>query len=154
MISVSTSPSSVPQNSQEQVTRSGHAKGKSEMYMSSRDWLKVLIVQLLIVKDTSVIIKISSKYKLFYYTPFYFTSDTSSFASRCKNCSCFKVSYNCQLLSSQRHGLKAKKLVFYDLLQTLTFKHCDGVVDIQMAPGALDSTDAVSNQVRLKFNFH
>ena len=44
---------------------------------------------------------------------------------------------------SQRHGLKSKKLAFYDLLQTLAFKHCDGVVDIQMAP-ASDSTDAVS----------
>lgn len=48
-ISVSTSaPSSAPPNGQEhQVTRSGHAKGKNEMYMSSRDWLKVLIVHLL-----------------------------------------------------------------------------------------------------------
>lgn len=44
--------------------------------------------------------------------------------------------------------------MFYDLLHTLAFKHCDGVVDIQMAPAALDSTDAVSNQLRLKFNFH
>eukprot|EP00795_Rhopilema_esculentum_P000270 gene270-9918_t len=33
-----------------------------------------------------------------------------------------------------RHGLKAKKLGFYDFLQTLAFKHCDGVVDIQHAP--------------------
>ena len=46
-------------------------------------------------------------------------------------------------LSLQRHGLKAKKLGFYDLLQTLAFKHCDGVVDIQVAP-TTDSTDAVS----------
>ncbi|KAJ7325717.1 Von Willebrand factor A [Desmophyllum pertusum] len=69
-------------NGQERVTSSGHAKGKSEMYMSSRDWLK-------------------------------------------------------------RHGLKGKKLVFYDLLQTLAFKHCDGVVDIQMAPAASDSSDAI-----------
>ena len=33
-----------------------------------------------------------------------------------------------------RHGLKAKKMGFYDFLQTLAFKHCDGVVDIQHAP--------------------
>ena len=39
--------------------------------------------------------------------------------------------------------MKAKKLGFYDLLQTLAFKHCDGVVDIQVAP-TTDSTDAVS----------
>ena len=33
-----------------------------------------------------------------------------------------------------RHGLKAKKIGFYDFLQTLAFKHCDGVVDIQHPP--------------------
>ncbi|KAK3738170.1 hypothetical protein QZH41_019678, partial [Actinostola sp. cb2023] len=34
----------------------------------------------------------------------------------------------------KRHGLKNRKLGFYDLLQTLAFKHCDGVVDIQRPP--------------------
>ncbi|KAJ7369450.1 Von Willebrand factor A [Desmophyllum pertusum] len=38
---------------------------------------------------------------------------------------------------------EGQKLVFYDLLQTLAFKHCDGVVDIQMAPAASDSSDAI-----------
>ena len=33
-----------------------------------------------------------------------------------------------------RHGLRAKKIDFFDFLQTLAFKHCDGVVDIQHAP--------------------
>lgn len=40
--------------------------------------------------------------------------------------------------------MRAKKLQFYDLLQTLAFKHCDGVMDIQVAP-ASDNTDAVSS---------
>ena len=43
----------------------------------------------------------------------------------------------------QRHGVRCKKLGFYDLLQTLAFKHCDGVVDIQTAPATNGSTDAV-----------
>ena len=47
----------------------------------------------------------------------------------------------------QRHGLKGKKLGFYDLLGTLAFKHCDGVVDIQRPPDGLDGTDAVSKSV-------
>ena len=42
-----------------------------------------------------------------------------------------------------RHGLKAKRLSFYDFLQTLAFKHCDGVVDIKHAPKG-DIGDAVS----------
>lgn len=46
-------------------------------------------------------------------------------------------------MSSQRHGLKSRKLGFYDLLQTLAFKHCDGVVDIQRPPD-VNGTDAVS----------
>eukprot|EP00794_Sanderia_malayensis_P007171 gene7171-7977_t len=33
-----------------------------------------------------------------------------------------------------RHGLKSKKLSFFDFLHTLTFKHCDAVVDIQHPP--------------------
>ena len=41
VVSVSTSPSAVPENGLERATGSGHTKGKSEMYMSSRDWLKV-----------------------------------------------------------------------------------------------------------------
>ena len=42
-----------------------------------------------------------------------------------------------------RHGLKAKKIGFYDFLQTLAFKHCDGVVDIQHPP-----TGETGNAVR------
>lgn len=79
---VSTSPNTAPDKTQDRITSLGHTKAKSEMYMSSRDWLK-------------------------------------------------------------RHGLKSKKLLFYDLLQSLAFKHCDGVVDIQTAPVSLDSTDAI-----------
>ena len=52
----------------------------------------------------------------------------------------------------QRHGLKSKKLLFYDLLQTLAFKHCDGVVDIQVAPSS-DSTDAVRTIFGYQFQF-
>ena len=44
-----------------------------------------------------------------------------------------------------RHGLKARKLGLYDFLQTLAFKHCDGVVDIQHAP-----KDELGNAVRLQ----
>ena len=44
----------------------------------------------------------------------------------------------------KRHGLKGKKLGLYDFLQTLAFKHCDGVVDLKHAPTSKGSTDAVS----------
>lgn len=30
----------------------------------------------------------------------------------------------------QKHGLRAKKLGFYDVLQNMAFKHCDGVIDV------------------------
>ena len=49
----------------------------------------------------------------------------------------------------QRHGLKAKKLGFYNLLGTLAFKHCDGVVDIQRPPDGMDGSNAVNIKMLL-----
>jgi len=43
-----------------------------------------------------------------------------------------------------RHGLKAKRLGFYDILAGVAFKHQDGVVDLKMPPGDEQfQTDAV-----------
>ena len=41
------------------------------------------------------------------------------------------------------HGLKAKKLGFYDILSGVAFKHQDGVVDLKVAPCDEYQTDAV-----------
>ncbi len=43
-----------------------------------------------------------------------------------------------------KHGLKSKKLGFYDVLANVAFKHRDGVVDLKHQPGNDDyQTDAV-----------
>lgn len=43
------------------------------------------------------------------------------------------------------HGLKVKKLSFFDLLGKVAFRHCDGVVNVKRAPAPDDpKTDAVS----------
>ena len=40
----------------------------------------------------------------------------------------------------QQHSLKRKKLTFYDFLQTVAFKHCDGVTqNLQPNPAARDA---------------
>ena len=44
-----------------------------------------------------------------------------------------------------KHGLKPKKLGFYDVLAGAAFKHRDGVVDVKHAPAEEYQTDAVSN---------
>lgn len=44
-VSVSTSPSTAPDKTQDRITSLGHTKAKSEMYMSSRDWLKVSCIR-------------------------------------------------------------------------------------------------------------
>ena len=47
-----------------------------------------------------------------------------------------------------RHGLKAKKLGFYDVLANVAFKHRDGVVDLNQCPGDdIYQTDAVGVSV-------
>lgn len=121
-VSVSTSPNTAPDKTQDRISSLGHTKAKSEMYMSSRDWLKVSCIR------------------------FFFSKGMRG--NSCKSYGgghprfCILIDFS--LLFSQRHGLKSKKLLFYDLLQSLAFKHCDGVVDIQTAPVSLDSTDAVS----------
>ena len=43
-----------------------------------------------------------------------------------------------------KHGLKPKKLGFYDILAGAAFKHRDGVVDVRHAPEFEYQTDAVS----------
>ena len=45
----------------------------------------------------------------------------------------------------EKHGLKAKKLGFYDILSGVAFKHQDGVVDLMIAPCEEYQTDAVSD---------
>ena len=42
-----------------------------------------------------------------------------------------------------KHGLKPKKLGFYDVLAGAAFKHRDGVVDVKQAPEEEYQTDAV-----------
>lgn len=44
-VSVSTSPNTAPDKTQDRITNLGHTKAKSEMYMSSRDWLKVSCIR-------------------------------------------------------------------------------------------------------------
>ena len=44
-VSVSTSPNTAPDKTQDRITSLGHTKAKSEMYMSSRDWLKVSCIR-------------------------------------------------------------------------------------------------------------
>ena len=45
-----------------------------------------------------------------------------------------------------KHSLRARKLLFYDILATVAFKHQDGVVDLQFPPGnEIFQTDAVSS---------
>ena len=43
-----------------------------------------------------------------------------------------------------KHGIKAKRLGFYDILAGVAFKHQDGVVDLKHAPCDEYQTDAVS----------
>nr|CAH8847920.1 unnamed protein product [Trichobilharzia regenti] len=38
------------------------------------------------------------------------------------------------------HGLKAQRLDFYDLLASISFKHCDGVVNVLKPPAEYDKT--------------
>lgn len=45
----------------------------------------------------------------------------------------------------EHHGLKARKLGFYDILASVAFKHQDGVVDLLQPPGEEFQTDAVSS---------
>ena len=42
-----------------------------------------------------------------------------------------------------KRGLNARKMDLYDALASCSFRHCDGVVDVKMAPDT-DFTDAVS----------
>ena len=49
-VSVSTSPNTAPDKTQDRVTSLGHTKAKSEMYMSSRDWLKVSCIRIFFSK--------------------------------------------------------------------------------------------------------
>jgi hypothetical protein len=46
----------------------------------------------------------------------------------------------------ERHGLKAFKLGFYDVLSSVAFRHEDGVLDLKVAPPCDDDhiVDAVS----------
>lgn len=44
----------------------------------------------------------------------------------------------------EKHGLKSRKLGFYDILGSVAFKHQDGVVDLLHAPVMEYQTDAVS----------
>ena len=50
-----------------------------------------------------------------------------------------------------KHGLKPKKLGFYDVLAGAAFKHRDGVVDVKQAPDEEYQTDAVSNHKKSIF---
>ncbi len=43
-----------------------------------------------------------------------------------------------------KHGLRPKKLGFYDIMASVAFKHQDGVVDVKHAPHQEIQTDAVS----------
>ncbi len=43
-----------------------------------------------------------------------------------------------------KHGLRPKKLGFYDIMASVAFKHQDGVVDLKHAPHEEIQTDAVS----------
>ncbi len=44
-----------------------------------------------------------------------------------------------------KHGLRPKKLGFYDIMASVAFKHQDGVVDVKHAPHQEIQTDAVSD---------
>ena len=66
-VSVSASPNTAPDKTQDRITSLGHTKAKSEMYMSSRDWLKVSCIRFFFKGDEGISCKI-------YYTNRFFTS--------------------------------------------------------------------------------
>ena len=43
----------------------------------------------------------------------------------------------------KKFGLRSRKLDMYDVLSSVAFRHCDGVVDVGTTPGSMQQTDAV-----------